>query len=939
LQRLKEDFNLRKRMVSQEDQILDLKRRALALKEAGDNNGAMVLLAQARDLEFENATVEDLWEPLKLKQLAVVLKKKGDLEMAKLALLKSKQIEKDDVESVRQQHRYLQQQQQRQEPEPDTNTALKKDQEIPPPPPPPPDFSDELAVEASGLPPSYNQVTDTLIPPPLPPPPPPPPAAAAAAAAVAASLLAYPAGDVEPPTLVEVPTDKPQNVELKSASAEPSQKVNDTPSTERTLEREPEPILAEETELNNDDGGGGDDDDDNDEECGADELTELMHLDDDDNSSSSSSSSNQVDALLEAVTFTIDEMLDEDMMTEFKVGGMPVPSDDEYQAKILECKKAALANKKAGDTTKALQELQKSKQLEKVRVALSQLQDAVVSEEEVALVNDMDMTNEDDGLLGELMDNKAESGVGSEFDEAASTSLETSLEELADFMDDPALLMDAMDMGMTVPTVDEVRAKAEEARQVAIDNKKAGDIEGAKAALVKCKKLTAQASKLETVLAQIEQKKGKGVGAPKAVSMGDLEALVESEENKSFKSPPKTEAEKSAAPAVKSAEELKQEAIKLRDAKQIKEAAEVLKLYKEALKRESQEAELKKRQSIIQAIQKEIELCKKQVRIFEFYERFVDSEAQQVSAWKKHLARCLNVIKIIQVKGSEAVKISRQQGDLKCAKVEGQDEAEINDIVKRLIETGSNSGPDDERLEICIIDAQQLQENTHLQKFVKQRKRDNLPQYPTTIRLDVHVQLPPNAQESEKTIDLVYDSSEDPLKNLKLNSEDEANSVPTFFDIQQSQYVELTRDDSAYGKILRRRIERNKKIIITAYSVPVAPNNKGGWFWSKKKSKDDEELPAPVLLGKIVVEMEGLMRNKCIAAGEFPFMSGSGSKSLGGMLRLAIRTGVPIQDPKQAAVADPSDEAENEASAATIVPHMAMTFSLETGPATAVDII
>ena len=79
------------------EQILDLKRQALALKDAGDTNGAMALLAQARDLEFENASVEDLWEPLQLKQFAVVMKKRGDLDSARQALIKAKQIEKEGL--------------------------------------------------------------------------------------------------------------------------------------------------------------------------------------------------------------------------------------------------------------------------------------------------------------------------------------------------------------------------------------------------------------------------------------------------------------------------------------------------------------------------------------------------------------------------------------------------------------------------------------------------------------------------------------------------------------------------------------------------------------------------------------------------------------------------------------------------------------------------
>ena len=70
-----------------------LKLRALELKKAGDLDGAKQLLAQARAIEFENITVEELNDAGELKRLAVVLKRKGDIAGAKRALAKAKSIE------------------------------------------------------------------------------------------------------------------------------------------------------------------------------------------------------------------------------------------------------------------------------------------------------------------------------------------------------------------------------------------------------------------------------------------------------------------------------------------------------------------------------------------------------------------------------------------------------------------------------------------------------------------------------------------------------------------------------------------------------------------------------------------------------------------------------------------------------------------------------
>lgn len=70
-----------------------LKLKALERKKAVDVDGAKQLLAQARAIEFQNITVEDLNDAGELKRLAVVLKHKGDISEAKRALTKAKSID------------------------------------------------------------------------------------------------------------------------------------------------------------------------------------------------------------------------------------------------------------------------------------------------------------------------------------------------------------------------------------------------------------------------------------------------------------------------------------------------------------------------------------------------------------------------------------------------------------------------------------------------------------------------------------------------------------------------------------------------------------------------------------------------------------------------------------------------------------------------------
>jgi hypothetical protein len=773
-------------MSTVQEQIVGLKRQAIALKESGDVNGAMALLAQARDLEFENATVEDLCDPLKLKQFAVVMKKRGDLDAARQALLKAKQIEEGDSSSG-----------------PQEQGQIPRQSEQPP---------------AQPLEPA-RKPTKAL------------------------------AGAIKQP-------DPPAEPSLPSETAD-----------QREEESEEE---EEEGELQ--------------------ALLQVDHATNDDNDPNTTT----VD-----VSYTIEEMMEQELLIEFKQEGMPVPSDEEYHAKILECKKAALAAKQAGDTPRALQELQKSKRLEAVRAALSQVAGGAHTTSDNSGDDWMANLNaEESELLGELMmDNNnphngsrtsevnANNGSNNNNTADGSDSLEAALEELADFMEDPALFMDAIEMGMDVPSVHDIEAKAEECKMTAVAHKKAGNLEGAKAALVQSKKLTAHATKLKSMLGHMEKRKG---GSIVQYQEEDLEAMFQAHEKTTTQEAQPNIANRTTTPKEKTSDELKLEAVRLRDEKKIKEAGEVLKLYKVALKREQDAAELKARKELVSVIQKEIDYAQQQIHIFEYYQRYVDPESPMMTQWKEYASKCSNVSKLIMAKGTDAIKMGKKKGDLFHVRQTGEQhrQSDFNGLIADVVNLGGD--PSDERLEINIL-SMDVKENTTLQKLLKKQKKENLPQHRSTVRIEVELQLPPNEHDTEGHIKLVYEASSDALKNLELTTEGQ-ESLPSSFAFENSQYVELERGNSAYGKILRRRIERNKRITLSAYHVPLA--EKKGWLWSKKTNAD--ELPPPTLLGKVVIELQGLLTRKCIAAGDFPLMNGSGTKELGGSIRLAVRTGLPL---------------------------------------------
>jgi tetratricopeptide (TPR) repeat protein len=643
----------------------------------------------------------------------------------------------------------------------------------------------------------------------------------------------------------------------------------------------------------------------------------------------------------EEVSYSVAEMADHEMMTEFRLGGMPVPSDADYQAHILTCKRSALRSKKAGNKAQALQALQQAKQLEQVRVALSQMNEGLG----LRINADADgwietLTAEESELLGEFLTKPMDQASGPKKD-----LMEDILEELADFMEDPVLLMDAIDMGMEVPSLADVQAEAEDQRRLALEHKQAGNLEGAKAALRQSKQLAVHAQKLEGVFDQIEQQKRKG-GTLNVDDEGNddnshsegLKALLEAEE-KSAQGPKPTKkaVPKKAVPATKSSKELKQEAIRLRDEKKIAEAAKMLKLYKAALKCEQEAAELQRRQQVVKDLQHEIEHARQQIRVFEFYKRFVDADTQQISMWHEYITNCSNASNLIQVKGPDAVQIVRKRAALLCVQNCGEDD--FNATVTNLVEQGSNADPADERLEVTILDLQKIGDNTNLQKLLKKQKREMLPseleaskRINYTVRVEVTLQLPPNEHEVDKSIELVFEPTvggSDSQSTPALEGESQPLSSSYTFD--EAQYVNLVRGTSAYGKIIRRRIERNKKIQIHVYHVAVPPKKKGG-FWSSRSSKTDEALPPPTLLGKIVVGLQDLLTRNCVGAGDFPLMNGSGTKALGGILRLGVRTGRSFGTPP---AAEPNDNAaaagvpDEGSQGAELVPYDAMVFSLK----------
>eukprot|EP00521_Asterionellopsis_glacialis_P013809 CAMPEP_0195303262 /NCGR_PEP_ID=MMETSP0707-20130614/32512_1 /TAXON_ID=33640 /ORGANISM="Asterionellopsis glacialis, Strain CCMP134" /LENGTH=809 /DNA_ID=CAMNT_0040366765 /DNA_START=87 /DNA_END=2519 /DNA_ORIENTATION=+ len=757
-----------------EQQVLELKRQALVLKQQGDTNNALQLLGQARDLEFSSKKVEDLEDPTDLKKLAVVLKKKGDIEGAKHALLKAKQV---------------------------------------------------VAV-------AHNSSSEETSPPPQ------------------------------------------QNV----------QKVQE--ETSRTDKEEEEEAEGADNDSNLDF--------DNVSDANEDDLKELQEND----TSSDICSDDDIDNLGdddEPITFTVDEMIDLEMMMEFQGGGLPVPSAEEYNATILEQKKKALAFKQSGNTAKALDMLKIVKRLQATKEGLAQTDEGL----------GLKVNDDDDQWLEEL--GYVDSEEVGNFLNPDTTTL--NLEDL-DGMD-PSMLQDALDMGMEIPSIEDIMTKSKEKKMVALECKQRQDIEGAKAALIESKKFQLQADKLQGMLNIINQKEDEDNDGP-SINVEDLEALLDNARdtigNKAASSSkPTSNRALPPAPPKKTGADLKEEVLKLKAAMKMKEATEVFKVYKQRLIEESQEKEIAKCQEIIHHIQAEIGIAVEEQRLYDFYSRFVNAEMAkiQLEYWFKYQQQCEHIIRLIQTKkSSNIVTISR--------KTSTQMRVLEDDIVQFI---NKQSTLTDTRLQVSILQVCNMEENKPLQRVLHKKGKGSKNKGTTTtlgddtalskpsIRVHVNIHLPPNEIETDKSIDFTFEPS---LSSDDVHVDDDKGTTTPIQKLQYKfdtttgdDYVDLPRGDSKYAKSIIRRMER-KRIQVSVLYVPPAPVKKSkGWFGRRSSASsnnsggdDNADSTEPVLLGKVYLELKDLLAQNCIV-GDYPLASGSG-RPAGGTIRLGLRTGVPF---------------------------------------------
>ena len=576
------------------------------------------------------------------------------------------------------------------------------------------------------------------------------------------------------------------------------------------------------------------------------------------------------EAVSTGVAFTDDEMMNEEMMTEFALGGMEVPSDQAYQVAILKYKQAALQYKQQGDIPKATSNLKNAKQLQKVQVSLKNIRDGVGLRANEDIDGWMETLNEEDSaLLGELLtSHENEDGLlGME----QPSKLDLQDLELMDDSDIKEYMRLGDDHG--IPTASELLELASQAQKQALEYKQKGTIDMAKVSLVESKKYKMQAERIDRIMNSNDGDESK------AVTEEDLEALMNDTKKEAC-------APKVAPPPnpwlQKPSGEIKQEVLRLKNENQIKEATELLKIYKVVAKKEADQVETDKCKKIIERIQRELDICNRQTRMFCFFGRCCEAcndhqkiGTEQRSLWNDYQIKCQRAIQTLQDKGSSGLKITLQQPNQDLLQI-------LEEDLVGMIETGTKPGESTSvGLETMVLELIDIHKNKAFKKILAKQGKDE--DHCLPIKVDVKFQLPAYASQAE------HEAAQSSINLTFLPIADKEE--PSAYTFPKSQHIPFPPKDSKQAKTILRRME-TKKVQISVYydHNEEKRKSKSSWFgWGNQSSNGDAggEEQDKIFLGKVVLELSSLLSRKCLV-GDFPLQINS--KDVGGMVRLCIRS-------------------------------------------------
>ncbi|CAJ1933426.1 unnamed protein product [Cylindrotheca closterium] len=651
-----------------------------------------------------------------------------------------------------------------------------------------------------------------------------------------------------------------------------------------------------------------------------------------------------------AIVFSDEEMIDHETMTEMQMVGMDVPSQEAYQARILEHKKKALALKQQNDVTGATAALRIAKQLNHAMKVL--LGGSSVTDDFDGWGDNL--TAEESALLGELV-GSSDIDVPLELDmddEHGDDAADLSMKQKMNWQDletmEDSDISEFLEMGIVdLPSVANLLELVETCQKEALGFKQNGNIAMAKAKLVESKKIKLLASRLEKICTKAGPDDGGAV-----ITDEDLENLMASADGAasylktatSGKPKPDAKAKDANPWMLRPSVDIKAEVLRLKDAKKVKEATTLLQILKQVLQKENDAKEAAKKQAMIDRIQREIDLCLGQLQLYSFYEAFVDKAtgSAQSALWKEYLGQCRNAIQIVEKEGSGAIQLAHPKASgLVAIQSSSQSAGDVKmdnqQFVSLMIEQGTSVDSLEGKMEAAIVEAFRLEDNKTIQKLIKKKRKEQgikedglqVAEVETEvyrkIQVDGKVQLPPvedaeapsTKDESQNGIaspqwttfsfppltestdaDIITDEADAQKKAV-------ASVNSTIHFLGSSHKVWLPRGDTTKERSLIRRMQRKKVEFHLNYNPNIIEKaqEKSSWFWKTETKEPSADLPISHL-GKVVLELKHLLNRNCIA-GDFPLVVNN--KPVGGFLRLCLRTDAPL-DPTQFEPLDGSSE-------------------------------
>jgi hypothetical protein len=699
------------------------------------------------------------------------------------------------------------------------------------------------------------------------------------------------------------------------------------------------------------------------------------------------------------VTFTDEEMIDQEMMVEVCAGGMDIPSEDDYATRIVTYKKRALSYKHQHDSsgggrngstvllTQATQCLRLAKQLQHVQDALRPLRSTSAAGGGggggAVGMDDTDqwmssLNAEESELLGELfreqhhedaLDENVLDGASSDTILPSDTAQVLTCDEI-ELMDMDDILDFIQMMGKaTVPT--DLNDLAMIHQENAIQAKQKGDIGTAKKLLIESKRYKVQAQKVLAAMDKIEKKKeGTQDGVTDGVTVDTLEALVGTGgANTSIKKKADSTPQLQTHPPKRDpwysrpSNEIKHEVFRLKNEKNVKEATRLLQIYKDVVRQEQQIAEAQRCADLVSSLQERIEDCTIQIRLWQYYQWFVPATidddgssntpmidgTKQYESWNVFRDQCQQSIRAIGQTGSSAVNLIPHQES------SPRQLYTLKDDVNELVQMGMSSLNGD--LEVAVMGIYDIHENEKIQKIFRQKQKDasttttgtssskNNPYCPF-LRVEAKVPLPLNIDDPSQPTILHYmpiqSERKDVISPSPSPSSTAFSSASLFqykFDPTDTAYsrhrVPLPRGESKHAKTILKRLE-SKSIQLCVYETQLRPTvsttrsssnkrvaTKSSWFFggSNNNNNNHNKTTSPtdsehmttattttttgtnskdVLLGKVMIELKPFVstttttNNNCIV-GDYPLLLlTSGTKPLGGTVRVCIRTDVPF---------------------------------------------